>query len=242
EAEILEGTEQASLERGPEPKLGRDAPVEPAADVLAVGPLGRRGEPEQEPRPQMGEQSLVRTRLCVVHFVHDNDLECIWTQRIEVNPRECLDGSEDVLAPHRSLALRPELAEASVAQHRAKRAAALVQDLPAMCHKEEPRLAPRPPHASVVERGNDRLAGPRRGHHEILPTRVEVALGRQPVEYLLLVGVRIHVERDQLERGFRALYLPRTLESLAVACGVVGLKLSVLPVAIESRLELLEHL
>src|SRR5439155_24149370 len=66
------------------------------------------------------------------------------------------------------------------------------------------------------------------------PTTVEVALGGQPVEYLLLVRVRIHVEREQLERGLRALDFPRAFESLAIACGVVGLKLWVLPVAIES--------
>src|SRR5439155_20720054 len=99
----------------------------------------------------------------------------------------------------------------------AKRAPTLVQDLPAMCHIEESRLTPRPPHASVVERGNHGLARPRRSHDEVLPTTVEVALGRQPVEYLLLVRARIHVELDRLERGLPALDLPRRLGSLATS-------------------------
>jgi hypothetical protein len=46
DAEVVEGTEQALVEGGPEPQLGSDPAVEPVEDVEPVGALGGGGEAE----------------------------------------------------------------------------------------------------------------------------------------------------------------------------------------------------
>ncbi len=59
DAEVLERHEEALVDRLPEPQLDGDALVEPLGDVLAVEPLGRRGEPEQLLRLEVLEQPVV---------------------------------------------------------------------------------------------------------------------------------------------------------------------------------------
>ena len=47
DAVVRERDEAVLLDRVPEPQFGGDAVAEPVQDRQAVGPLGRRGEPEE---------------------------------------------------------------------------------------------------------------------------------------------------------------------------------------------------
>ena len=49
----------------------------------------------------------------------------------------------------------------------------------------------------VVQRRDDRLAGPGRGHDQVAVAIVHAALGFEGVEHLLLVGERAHLEPGQ---------------------------------------------
>jgi hypothetical protein len=79
-AEVLERREQSLLERVPQPHLVGGAPVEPAADILAIVALGGGGEPEQHARANVCQQTVVGGRLGVVEFVDDDDVEVVGGQ------------------------------------------------------------------------------------------------------------------------------------------------------------------
>lgn len=70
--EVLERGEQLLVQRVPEPHLeGISIPEEPL-DVVAVGPLGGGGQPEQDRRVEVVDQGLVGGRGGVVELVDDH--------------------------------------------------------------------------------------------------------------------------------------------------------------------------
>jgi hypothetical protein len=155
----------------------------------------------------------------------------------DVHLGERLDGGEDVVPAHRVLAVDESLAEAGVAHRVAVGVRRLSEDLAAVGHKEQRgaalRLGAEP---AVVEGGDHRLARTRGGHHEVAMAVVQVALGLEAVEDLLLEGARAQLE-DGGERAIGSLGLDLSGEALLV----VGLELRVVPVGVEGAAELVEH-
>ena len=92
------------------------------------------------------------------------------------------------------LAIDVELAEGSVAQHGAEDVTALGQDLLAVCDEEQPRPTAILGEASVIEGGDEGLAGAGGGHHQVLVAAVALAFGPQLVEDLDLKGIRSRLE------------------------------------------------
>ena len=84
-AEVLERTEQAPLERVPQPQLHRNSTVEPLKDALAVGALRCCGEAKQNLGFQMIQQASIGRRGGVVELVDDDDVEGVGLNVVEVD-------------------------------------------------------------------------------------------------------------------------------------------------------------
>lgn len=96
--------------------------------------------------------------------------------------------------------------------------------------------------AAVVEGGDDGLAGAGGGDHEVAGVAA-AALGVEPVEDLLLEGVRADVDVEGEGLGAGALLQAEGLiDAVGVGGRVVGLELALLPVLLEGGLELAQDL
>ena len=230
--EVLERRQQLPLQRLPQAQLHGGAAVEPPPDVAAVGPFGRRGEPEQYARTQALQQPGVRRRFRVVELVDDHHVERLAGR----SPAGAATGWRRRRAPaRRHLAADQRLAEAAVAHDLPERRQALPQDL-LLVRDEEQRVdlpgAVQPP---VVQRGDDRLAGAGRHHHQVAVPAVHLPLGVQVGQDLRLVRVRPHVQVGDL-RSASPRAAPRCSawrSRSASLPGVVRLERRVVPVVLE---------
>jgi hypothetical protein len=200
DAEVLERRKQVLLECLPQSQLDGGASAEPGADVGAVGPLGRRREPEQDGRLEVFEQSSVGARLGVVELVDDDDVEVTGIELGEVKLVERLHGAEHVPPLAGPLAADKQLAEIALAQHVPEGRQALGQQLLAVGDEQEAVDRAVVAQASVVQRRDDGLTGAGRHHHEVAPPAVDSPLRVERLEDLLLVAVGADVKRGDLDR------------------------------------------
>ena len=73
----MKRAQQALVERIPEPRLERNATVEPFEHRLAVRTLRRGGESEQELRSQALEQPVIARGRRMVKLVDDDHIEAV---------------------------------------------------------------------------------------------------------------------------------------------------------------------
>src|SRR5207253_2693785 len=82
QTEILERTEQAALERIPEPELHGDVVVEVMKDVLGVRSFWRGGQSKKDLGSEMVQQPAIRWRRSMVELVDDQDVERRRVERV----------------------------------------------------------------------------------------------------------------------------------------------------------------
>src|SRR5580700_7733966 len=107
QTEILERTEQPTLQRVPEPQFHCDVMVEVVKDVFSIRPFRRGRQTQEDPRrvlynlgvvpsEEMFEQSPIRRRCRMVKLVHDHDIKRGWIELLEIHLRERLNGRKHV--------------------------------------------------------------------------------------------------------------------------------------------------
>ena len=89
---------------------------------------------------------------------------------------------------------RPHVAELAVFEDSAKGGETLLEDLFTVGHEEESGAVPAVFDTLVVETGHDGLAGPGGGHHQVLPTPVNLTLGLELFQDVALERVGGDVE------------------------------------------------
>lgn len=193
----------------------------------------------------MVQEPAVRRRLSVVELVDDHDVEVLGVDVSEARRRQRLHAGEDVPPRCRRRAVDEQLTEGGIGQHLAVGAQRLLQDLPAVSHEQQPRLAPggrllaQPPE---VQRRYDGLAGARGGDHEVAVPVVHDALDVEGLEDLQLVRARHHLQPGdgdhRARRAGAALGGQSAVEQVGVAVRVVVEEAGVVPVGVERRLEL----
>ena len=243
--EVVERAEESVVEGIPEPRLVRDAVVEPYEHRLAVRTLGRGREPEEELRGEAREEALVARRCRMVELVHNDDVEGVGSDVLDAGG-ERLHRGEDMAAGLWSLAADEPLAEAGLAQDELEDLLALAEDLVPVCDEEEgvPRALGVEP--AEVERGDPRLPGSGRRDHEV-PAVSAYPLRLKCLESNRLVGFRGNVDRKKEPGAIVAgagapLPRERAIQSLGVTLRPVLLELGLLPVLFEGRLESLDNL
>src|SRR5688572_16975167 len=185
--EILERAEQPALERIPEPHFHRDVIVEVVKDVFGVGAFGRGGQPQEDSgrlssrvglcaAEEMVEQPPIRRRRRMMELVDNHDVESGRIELRQIDLTEGLNGSKYVPPLVGLMAVHVEFAEVSRSQNLAERADALPQDFLPMGDKQQTEISVLIAQALVVERGNDGLAGSRRGYDKILEAVMPFAL------------------------------------------------------------------
>ena len=248
DAEVLEGDQELAVEGVPEAKLGSDRAVEIAEQRLAVEALGGRGEAEQDVRAKEGDQALVGLGRRVVALVEDDVDEVVGRDALGEDAAGGLHGGEDVVPALGDVAVEEQLAEGAVVENVAKRGHRLVEELAAVGDEQQARRGagalgePR-----IVEGGDDRLARPGGGDDEVAPAAVDLALHREVVENLLLVGERADGEErgeDAFPAAAGALGAKGAAEAIAVrlVVGIVRLELGIVPEAGEGAAELVDDL
>jgi hypothetical protein len=248
DAEVVERAEQVGVEGVPESELGSGPAAEEGPDVDAVAALGGGGEPEQLAGLEAVQQPAVGRGLGVVELVDDDDVEGGGVEVVHAVCRERLHAGEHVAPALRPGPADPHLAEGGVAQDLAVGAQRLGEDLRAVGDEEQGRagacrrweLLREPP---VVQRRDDRLAGPRGRDDEVAVAVVDLPLHVQGLEHRRLVRVGADLEAGEVHRRRRVLGAPARLregvvEAVGVAVGVVGLEGLVRPVGVERRREL----
>ena len=113
-------------------------PAEVPQDVEAIGPLGRGGQAEQDPRPHVIEQPLVARRGGVVELVDDDVLVAVGGQFVERPAVVALDRDEQVIELLGLAAPDQQVAEVRVAEHGPERLQALPKQLLAVGDEQEP--------------------------------------------------------------------------------------------------------
>ena len=250
--EILERAEQPALERIPEPHFHRDVIVEVVKDVFGVGAFGRGGQPQEDSgrlssrvglcaAEEMFEQPPIRRRRRMMELVDNHDVERGRIELRQIDLRQGLNGRKHVPPLVGPVAVHVELAEVSRSQDLAERAEALPQDFLSMGHKQQAEIAVLIAQALVVERGDDGLAGSRRGHDKILEAVMPFALHGELLEHLALVGPRFDIQEQKrrLER-VALLRRDRAIESRGIPGRFIGFVFGTLPVRFERGIELLE--
>ena len=120
--------------------------------------------------------------------------------RGEILRVEGLNRHEQIINAVRLVAADKHFAEVSILQHRTKGIKALLEDFLTVCNKQQTTgtigilLA----EMLVIQRGNDRLAGTRRGNNEVVIISAHIALGIELVQNLLLIGVGLNIHRVDL--------------------------------------------
>src|SRR5579859_5817365 len=132
-----------------------------------------------------------------------------------------------------SATAKVQIAERSVVKDGAKCAQTLLEDLAAMCDKQQAERRTLLAQPLVIERGNHRLASPGRRHKEVSPAVMSLPLRLQTFENLLLEGVRANIEQKRMGQACRSLQL----DSGGKAIGLVCLELGVVPVGLECGIE-----
>jgi hypothetical protein len=179
-----------------------------------------------------------------VGLVEDDEAKVIRRQSLEQTSGRGLDRREDVLPALGRPAIGPKLAEGRVAHDVAKGGERLFEDLPAVRQEEEP--GPQA-HAiagpCVVEGGDDRLASPGGRDHQVAVPVMELPLGVETVEDLLLERERSQIEEERSGVRGRLLRVEGGLHPPAVALclRVIVLELGIAPEAVEGATELVDH-
>src|SRR5262249_47645667 len=150
-----------------------------------------------------------------------DDIEKVCGHLIKNIPMQRLDRCEHVFTALRALAVDVKLAERAVAEDVTKLREALLQNLLAMSYVEEAQGTGCQFESLVVECGNDRLARPGRGYHEVPVPTVPSPFDVQSLEDLSLVRIGNHVERDK--RDLLPIRSPDCgVKTIAVALGIEG--------------------
>ena len=237
----MERGEQPAVDRLGQAEFGRDMAVEVAKEVLAVGPFGRRGQPEQDLRGVVREEVAVRGGGRVVHLVDDDVVEVVRRgQGREVLAIERLDRHEDVVAPARQLAPAAELAEVVIPEDPLEAGEALLEDLLAMGDVEEAGVRVPGEVLAEVEGRDHGLPGPGRRDDEVPIPSVDLAFRLQPIEHVLLIVEGADVEVGAgLARGapLRAKGIP---EAIGVRWGIQR-EIGGRPVGLEGHPDLVDE-
>ena len=198
DAEVVERREEAPVEGVPEPDLGRGAAPEPAEDVSPVGPLRGGRQAEKDSGPEGVQEGLVAVGRAAVDLVDDDVVPVVGFVAREESPGvERLDACEEVVDGGRLVPTAKPLAEGPVAQDVAEGELRLLEDLVPVRHEEKTGpSAGGLGEATVVECGDDGLAGPRRGDDEVAIPVIRFPFSAQFFEDLLLERVRPEVEEE----------------------------------------------
>jgi hypothetical protein len=255
----LNGHKDLPIDRVPDAKLGRPGAIEERVELQAlagavVHPLGGRREADQHLRLQVTEELPVRVCGRVVDLVHDDDVEVLGRDRVDVAV-ERLDRPEHVPAGFRTAASDQQFAERRLLQRGAERLEALLQDPLAVRHEEDcvELRAPDPlaAKAPVVQCGDNSLAGSGRRDDEV-PRAAARASDCEVVQNGALEVLRLDIEHLQ-GRGaaFDLAAAPHQASPREALAEELPIQLRaaergeprgrVLPVPAEHRLELLDH-
>ena len=188
----------------------------------------------------MVEQGGVARCLGMVELVDDDDVEVAGVDRLDRADLERLDHREYVLARFRPASTAEDLTERGILQHRAKRGAALVEDLVTVGDEQQSERAPGAANEGcVVKRRHDRLPGAGRRNDQVAVSTVPVALHHQVLEHSTLVWMRDHVESsERVAVGVApsATLAPEcVLEAVEIAVRCELLECVVAPVGVERR-------
>ena len=197
DAEILEGTEQFPVDGLRQTDLGGNAPAEIVQNAFAVHAFRGSSQPQQDLRLVVFQQLLVGGCSCMVELVYNDVIVKICCRfggkllRIEG-----LDGNKQMINAVGSVTAHIQLAEIGILQHRPEGVQALLQDLLSVCHKQQPAGLPRMlfAEALVIQCGDHGFAGAGSGHHQVAIIPPNGALGIQPVQNFLLVGIGQNIQ------------------------------------------------
>ena len=167
---------------------------------------GRGGQAEQHTRPHMVEQSLVTRRGGVVELIDDNVFIVIAAQIVERPALIALDRHEQVIELARLATTDQEIAKVRVPENSAEGLEALLSNSSRWATKRSRglracrrKLLTSP--VAIVERGDHRLPGSRGGNDQVAVATLNLALGIEPVEDLLLERPGPELEREWLGAG-----------------------------------------
>lgn len=187
----------------------------------------------------MLEEAIVRGGGGVVELVYDHDVEVVGLEVFEVFVGEFLDGGEEVIALGGLVVARPHVAELTVFKDGPECSEALFEDLFAVGYEKESGATPTVLDTLVVETSHHGLARAGGGHHQVLPTPMNLTFGLELFQNVALERVGGDVE-SVLQRFALSLLFDGADEAFTIPVGEVGLEFGVLPVRLEGGLELLE--
>jgi len=109
---------------------------------------------------------------------------------------EGLDGNKQMINAVGSVTAHIQFTEIGILQYRPEGVQALLQDFLPVCYKQQPAGLPRmlPAEALVIQCGDHSFAGAGSGHHQIAIIPPNGALGIQPVQNFLLVGIGQNIQ------------------------------------------------
>jgi hypothetical protein len=238
EDEVAEGNEHLLLDRVPHAEVPDVRARKVALVLTPIGALRGRGEPDELLRRQSVEELGVALRRGMVNLVDDDVVE---RPRGQVRRlRERLHRGEDVPSRLGAQAVDPELAEIGTAEHLAKDAPRLLEDLLAVSDEQERVDLVVALQVGIVERSDERLPGAGRGHDEVLRPAGRARF-RELAQDRLLPILGLQVEGEEVAGALRL--RERADEPPGrVLRAVEGLEaVGVDPVALEHGAHVLEH-
>ena len=234
DSEVVERAEELLFQGFPDAQLRSEVAVEPSGDVLAVCPLRRRREAEENARCQVLEEPLIAGRFSMMKLVDDDDIEVITSKLLDLIAMKRLDRSEHMSPPIGTLAGDVQLTERRIAEGDSERREALVEDLLAVRDEQQRGIATELTAQSVVvERCDDRLAGAGCGNDQIAPAPVNLAFRGELVEDLLLERTGLEIELREHELLGQARRAQSVIEAFTITRRFVPFEGVISPVALE---------
>ena len=183
----------------------------------------------------MLQEPPIRVCLGVVELVHDHNVELSRVQLVDRSVQR-LDRREHVIPMDRALSRDEALPEHRIVNHQPEDFLALLEDLVAVSHEQQPFIAglAQPP---VVECRDPCLAGPSGSHHQVAEMP-PLSLCVERLEHLHLERFGLDVDAKPVRRrnGPRpVLGVERRLQPIAIDPRVIGLEFRLIPVLLERR-------
>ena len=119
------------------------AVVEKFLDVFAISALGRCRESEELLRLEVIENLSVGRGLCVMEFIDHDDIEVVRSYSRQAIAVEGLNACGDMVPATRLLATNKKFTKVGALEYLPIRALSLLEDLPAVSHKQKARTAPK---------------------------------------------------------------------------------------------------